>query len=57
MQGNIPNLFALGCFTEGNVDNIAAIGPAIDASVKFWKHMNEDFKLFIINIINTEYLS
>ena len=35
MQGNIPNLFALGCFTEGNVDSIAAIGPAIDASVKF----------------------
>jgi hypothetical protein len=35
MQGNIPNLFALGCFTEGNVDGIAAIGPAINASVKF----------------------
>ena len=35
MQGNIPNLFALGCFTEGNIDSVATIGIAIDASVKF----------------------
>ena len=35
MQGNISNLFALGCFTEGNTDNIAQIGTALNSSVKF----------------------
>ena len=35
MQGNISNLFALGCFTEGNIDGIATIGAALNSSVKF----------------------
>lgn len=35
MQGNISNLFALGCFTEGNIDGIATIGSALNSSVKF----------------------
>ena len=46
MQGNISNLFALGCFTEGNVDDIAAIGPAIDASVKFLETHERELQAF-----------
>ena len=46
MQGNIPNLFALGCFTEGNIDGVAAIGSAINASVKFLETYERELDAF-----------
>ena len=60
-QGNISNLFALGCFTEGVADDIAQFGTAINSSVKFLetyeRGIDESYFTFYIYMTNIAYLS
>ena len=43
---NDINLFALGCFTEGNTDDIAQIGTALNSSVKFLETYERELEGF-----------